>query len=104
VKNALYSLTVVSAFFVAAPALAGERIATIEVTGLSCPSCPYIAAQAVMAIPSAEIVDGFYDAEQQLAHFVIRYDDEITTLTALIGATDEYGYPSSLVQDGGGDS
>ena len=103
-KSILYSFATVSALFIAGPSLAGEKIATIEVTGLWCSSCPYIAAQAVTDIPSAEIVDGFYDPNLQLAHFVVQFDDEMTTLAAVIGATEEYGYPASLVPDDTGDS
>ncbi len=49
--------------------------------------CPNIAAQAITDIASAEIVDGFYDPDRQLAQFVIQYDDELTTPEALLGAS-----------------
>ncbi len=103
-KNTLFSIATVSAFLLGGPAFAGQKTATIEVTGLWCSSCPYIAAKAVTAIPSAEIVDGFYDPNQQLAQFVVQYDDEMTTLAALVGATEDYGYPASLVPEDAGDS
>jgi len=76
---------------------AGEASATIEVTGLYCSSCPYIAAQAIMAVPSAKIVDGYYDARAQMAQFVIKYDDDKATLDQLLASTVDYGYPSHQV-------
>ncbi|PHQ94999.1 MAG: hypothetical protein COB40_11230 [Marinosulfonomonas sp.] len=97
-KNPLYVLTTLAAL-IGGPALAGEQTTRIEVTGLYCSSCPYIAAQAITDIASAEIVDGFYDANLQLAQFVIQYDDEMTTLEALLSATVDFGYPATLVEE-----
>ncbi|RMF39381.1 MAG: hypothetical protein D6754_05535 [Alphaproteobacteria bacterium] len=83
------------------PAAAGaeERTATLEVTGLYCASCPYIAAQAITSIPSADIVGGYYDPQAQLAHFVVRYDDAKATLDQLIAAPAQYGYPARRIED-----
>ena len=97
-KNTLCVLTAVAAL-IGAPALAAEQTARIEVTGLWCSSCPYIAAQAITDIASAEIIDGFFDPNLQLAQFVIQYDDELTTLEALLSATEDYGYPTTLVEE-----
>jgi len=99
-KSLLITLSTVSTLFLAGTALAGEKTATIEVSGLYCASCPYIASQAVLLVPSTEIVGGFYDAEQQLAQFVVQYDDEVATLADLVSATDEVGYPARLVSEG----
>ena len=90
---------VLAALSVMAPvvASAAERTATIEVTGLYCASCPYIAAQALSSVPSAKIVDGFYDGNAQMAQFVVTYDDSLATLELLIAATADYGYPSRSI-------
>ncbi len=88
-------------------ALAAQRTATIEVTGLYCASCPYIAAQAITDVASARIIDGFYDQQAQLARYVVEYDDEMTTVDDLVAATMQYGYPATLIEtpeDGAGDS
>ena len=98
-KTLYRAVAATAAIFIAGASGAAERTATIEVTGLWCSSCPYIAAQAVKAIPSAEIIGGFFDPNLQLAHFIIQYDDELTTLAAVIGATEEYGYPATLVEE-----
>jgi len=98
-KRTARILLTIGSLFAAGIASAGEKTVTIEVSGLYCSSCPYIAAQAISGIESAEITDGFYDAQAELAQFVIRYDDEVTTTDALLGATVKYGYPAKLVPD-----
>jgi len=76
---------------------AAEATTTIEVSGLYCASCPYIAAQAIMAVPSAKITDGYYDPKAQMAQFVVKYDDSVATLKQLVAATSEYGYPAKKI-------
>jgi len=100
-KSLLFALTTSATLMAAAPIMAAEQTARIEVTGLFCASCPYIAAQAITSIESAEIVDGFYDPEAQLAQFVVQYDDTLTTLAELVKATDQYGYPARLIEGDG---
>jgi periplasmic mercuric ion binding protein len=101
VKSLLFALTTSASLMVAAPSMSAEQTARIEVTGLFCASCPYIAAQAINSIESAKIVDGFYDPNSQLAQFVVQYDDTLTTLADLVKATDQYGYPARLVEGDG---
>ncbi len=82
-------------------ALAAERTVNIEVTGLYCSSCPYIASQAIQAVDSATITGGFYDADKQMAQFVVQYDDEKASVEQLLQATMKYGYPASVVKKPG---
>lgn len=98
-KNLLFSAATVVALAGPMAVQAGEQVTTIEVTGLYCASCPYIAAQAIMDVPSANITDGFYDPRAQLAQFVVQYDDTETTLEQLISATSEYGYPARQIDE-----
>ncbi len=79
-------------------ALSAERTVNIEVTGLYCSSCPYIASQAIQSVESARITGGFYDANRQMARFVVQYDDEKATVDQLLQSTMQYGYPASLVK------
>lgn len=81
----------------AGSAVAAEQTITVEVGGLWCSSCPYIAAQAIQSVNSAKIVDGFYDQEQQLAQFVVTFDDLLTDADAIVASTSEFGYPAQLV-------
>jgi len=78
-------------------ASAGDVTTTLEVSGLWCSSCPYIAAQAIMNVPSANITDGYYDPNAQVAQFVVQYDDSKATLKQLVAATSEYGYPAKQI-------
>jgi len=85
-------------------ALAAEQQTQIKVSGLPCPSCPYIAAQAITSVDSVEIVKGTYDEAAQTAIFVINYDDAITTPKAIADAPDEYGYPGVVLEAQASDS
>jgi len=100
----LFALATSAAILSSAAAFAAEKTARIEVTGLYCASCPYIAAQAITAIKSAKITDGYYDPEKQMAQFVVKYDDAVTTPEALANATVEYGYPAKLIKKIKGES
>lgn len=93
-SRTLLALASALAFLAPIASSAEEQTATIEVSGLYCSSCPYIAAQAIMDVPSADITDGFYDPKAQIAQFVVQYDDAKSTLDQLVAATSEYGYPA----------
>jgi len=85
-------------------AQAAPKTVTIEVNGLYCASCPYIAAQAITAVKSTEITDGYYDAGQQMAQYVVTYDDAVTTPDAIAAAPAEYGYDGKIIAKITGDS
>lgn len=87
------------AVFLATAAQAAERQARIEVTELFCPSCPYIAAQAIREVESADIVEASYDAAAQMAVFLVSYDDAVTNANAIAAAPAEYGYPGRVLED-----
>jgi len=78
-------------------ASAAEQQATIEITGMTCPSCPYIAADAVQSVTSVEIVSGDYYQSAQLIVFIVTYDDALTTPQAIAAAPMEYGYPGRVL-------
>jgi periplasmic mercuric ion binding protein len=90
--------------FTTTAVFAAEQQTKIEVSELTCPSCPYIAAEAISSIDSVQIVDGAYDAETQTATFVVSYDDAVTTPKAIADATDEYGYPGRVLESQASDS
>jgi len=90
--------TVVAGLLTTTAVFAAEQQAKIEVSGLTCPSCPYIAAEAISSIDSVQIVDGDYDEGAQTAIFVVSYDDAVTTPKAIADATDEYGYPGRVLE------
>jgi len=81
---------------------AAEKQASIEVSELSCPSCPYIAADAVKSIDSVEILQGDYDQAAEKIVFLVSYDDAITTPEAIAQASMQYGYPGRVLDDASG--
>ena len=85
--------------FAATVAQAAERQASIEVSELFCPSCPYIAANAVKSIDSVEIIQGDYDEDAETIVFLVSYDDAITTPEAIAEAPMQYGYPGRVLDD-----
>ncbi|WIY25726.1 heavy-metal-associated domain-containing protein [Parasedimentitalea psychrophila] len=96
-KNLLIPTLMAACF--AGGALAEQRQATIEVSELTCPSCPYIAAQAVSAVDLVVIVDGVYDDAAQSVVFELTYDTEITTLAEIASASEQFGYPGRVLQN-----
>jgi mercuric ion binding protein len=100
-----YLLATVSMGLLAATTVfAAEQQTKIEVSGLTCPSCPYIAAEAIKSINSTQIVDGTYDEATQTATFVVSYDDSLTTPEEIADAPDEYGYMGIVLEDQAADS
>lgn len=83
----------------AGAAQAEERRALIEVAGLYCASCPYIAAQALQSVESVRIAGGIYDPQAQMARFVVIYDDALTTPRDLAAIPTQYGYPARVLPD-----
>ena len=83
---------------------AAEQQARIEVSELFCPSCPYIAADAVKTIESVEIIDGDYDQEAETIVFLVSYNDAITTAQAIAKAPMQYGYPGRVLDASAFDS
>jgi len=91
-----------AAVFIASAASAAEQRLSLEVSGLTCPSCPYIAASALRAVDTVQIVETAYDVTTQQAVFVLSYDDAVTTPEAIANATSAYGYPARLLEAGSG--
>lgn len=88
------------ALAMATAAQAAERQAKIEITKLSCPSCPYIAAKAIRDVASSNIIEVDYDPAAQRAVYLVGYDDAVTTAAAIAAAPAEYGYPGRVLDDG----
>lgn len=91
-----------AATLMAGAATAAEQKARIEVSGLTCPSCPYIAATALRSVESVDIVETDYDEAAQMAVFLLTYDDALTSPEAIAGATMSYGYPGRVLGAGAG--
>jgi len=89
---------VVSALLVCAPLAveAAEKTVVLNVKNADCVLCPPIVKQSLVRVPGVKVVE--MKQADQMAPFVatITFDDAVTTVPALIAATTNAGYPSSL--------
>jgi len=86
------SASLVGTFVVAVPAAyAAQRSATLEVP-MWCASCPYIVKRSLEKVAGVLDVEVSYDDQTA----TVRYDDEKTSLEALMQATADVGFPSKL--------
>ena len=71
---------------------AGERTATLAVSGMTCVSCPYIVKRTLVAI------DGVIAVEVSLVDksAIVTFDDSKTEVVALTRATASVGFPATL--------
>jgi periplasmic mercuric ion binding protein len=76
----------------AAPAWADTREVTLDVMGMVCPACPPNVQNAL------ESVDGVTHVEMKPRErqAIVRFDPVRTNVEALLQATDDAGYPSTL--------
>lgn len=97
-KFLLAALLVLSA----TAASAAERQASIEVAGMTCPSCPYIAARTIEGVDSVKILKGDFDEAAEKVVFLVSYDDAVTTPEAIAAAPAQYGYPTHVIDPASG--
>ncbi|MBN8744314.1 MAG: mercury resistance system periplasmic binding protein MerP [Thiomonas arsenitoxydans] len=88
----LTALAVVSVF--SAPAWAAEQTVTLAVPGMTCPVCPITVNNALHTVPGVEKVD--INFGKKIAQ--VTFDDAKTNVKALIKATTDAGYPSTVAQ------
>ncbi len=75
---------------------AAEKTVVLNVKNADCVLCPPIVKQSLVRVPGVKVVE--MKQADQMAPFVatITFDDAVTTVPALIAATTNAGYPSSL--------
>ena len=83
-------LAATAAIVFAATAGAAERTVTLAVDNMTCALCPPIVKQSLARVPGVAKTE--VSAERQTATVV--FDDQKTTLAALLAATTNAGYPS----------
>jgi periplasmic mercuric ion binding protein len=74
-------------------AVAGEKTVTLSVPGMYCSACPYIVKQSLAKVGGVGQVSASFETKTA----TVTYDDQRTTLAALIAATTQAGYPSHEV-------
>ena len=75
-------------------ATASERTVTLAVENMTCATCPPIVRKSLARVPGVGHVA--VSAESNTA--TVRFDDQRTTVAALIEATTKAGYPSRPLQ------
>lgn len=73
-------------------AFAAEQTVTLAVANMTCATCPPTVRRALSAVPGVIKVD--VSLEKMSA--VVTFDDEKTTLQALLAAPTNAGYPAKL--------
>jgi len=83
---------VVAVILMASPAWAGSKTITLNVSNMTCATCPLTVKLALTKIEgvSKAVVD--FDKKQA----VVTFDDAKTSTAALIKATTDAGYPSTV--------
>jgi periplasmic mercuric ion binding protein len=71
--------------------LAAERTVTLSVEHMTCAGCPHVVKGSLAAVPGVSaVVVSFKDKTA-----AVTYDDPKATISALIRATTDAGYPSA---------
>ena len=74
------------------PAWAATRTVTLAVPGMTCAACPITVKTALAKVAGVEKTDVSFERREA----VVTYDDAKTTVAALIKATADAGYPSTV--------
>ncbi len=77
-----------------APVLAAAKTATLSVPGMTCASCPITVKKALNKVEGVEKIEVSLEKKEA----VVTFDDAKTNARALMEATKNAGYPSSLVK------
>lgn len=81
-----------AAAFAALPAAAALRTVTLDVPGMACQLCPITVRKALERVPGVEKAEISFERKEA----IVTFDDTKTDVDALLDATKNAGYPSSL--------
>lgn len=76
----------------AAPAWSAPRTVTLSVPGMTCAACPITVKKALTRVEGVREAAVSYERREA----VVTFDDEATGVDALLKATADAGYPSSV--------
>lgn len=82
----------------ALPALAGEQTVSLSVPGMTCASCPYVVQVAISGVEGVLTVVA--DADTRSAQVI--FEDAITSVDTILAATENAGYPASVIATASG--
>lgn len=84
----------VAVFVMASPAWAGPRTITLNVSNMTCVTCPLTVTLALTKVEGVSKAAVDFDKKEA----VVTFDDAKTNVAALINATTDAGYPSAVKQ------
>jgi len=73
-----------------APAWASPQTVTLNVSGMTCPTCPITVKKALEKVPGVSKVEVRFEKKQ----VQVTFDNAKTSTDALVKATTDAGYPS----------
>lgn len=80
------------ATLIAAPAWATTKTVTLSVPGMTCAACPFTVKAALSKVDGVSKADVIFDKREA----TVIFDDAKTSVPALMKATGNAGYPSSV--------
>ncbi|MDP3844567.1 MAG: mercury resistance system periplasmic binding protein MerP [Oxalobacteraceae bacterium] len=80
------------AALIAAPAWATTKTVTLSVPGMTCAACPFTVRAALSKVEGVSKTDVIFDKREA----TVTFDDAKTSIQALMKATGNAGYPSTL--------
>lgn len=75
------------------PAIAAPKTVTLSVPGMNCGACPITVKKALAKVPGVAKTDVNLDKREA----TVAFDDARTDVEALMRATQDAGYPSTVV-------
>lgn len=90
------SALALAGMMLASPLMAAIQTVNLSVPGMFCASCPFIVEAAINELDGIESIKTDLDARTALVVF----DDELTSVDAIISATTAVGYESTVIELG----
>lgn len=75
-----------------APAWAALKTVTLSVPGMTCAACPIVVKKAISKVAGVKKVEVSFETREA----VVTFDDARTSVQALVKATENAGYPSTV--------
>jgi mercuric ion binding protein len=86
----IYGSAISFLLLISSPAWAGPKTLTLEVPGMTCPTCPVTIKKALLKQPGVTAVTVRYEKKQ----LDVVFDDAKTDPTAIMKSTASVGFPS----------
>ena len=88
----LFRVTMLLAVLASPTVFAETKTVTLSVPGMTCDLCPLTIKKAISKVPGVASVEASYEKKQA----VVTFDDSKASVEALMKATANAGYPSTL--------